>query len=81
MNKSIILLHRLQSQVDTTSLSLTSSEGRNRRSFSTTITLLGLAFKIDRVNVPGPGPTSHTRLPGDTPANLTILSFKNQINT
>jgi len=38
----------------------TSNPGRNRLSFSTTMTPRGFSFKIDLVNAPGPGPTSRT---------------------
>ena len=53
---------------------LTSREGRNRLSFSTTTTFLGPAFRTDRVRAPGPGPTSHTQQPSRWPANLTRRS-------
>lgn len=57
-----------------THISLTSSDGRNRLSFSTTTTFLGEAFSTERVRAPGPGPTSHTQLSLSWPASLTSRS-------
>ena len=57
-----------------THISLTSSDGRNRLSFSTTTTFLGAAFSTERVRAPGPGPTSQTQLSLSWPASLTSRS-------
>lgn len=55
-------------------ISLTSNDGRNRLSFSTTTTFLGAAFSTERVRAPGPGPTSQTQLSLSWPASLTSRS-------
>jgi len=50
--------------------------GLNLWSFSITTIRLGTCFRIDRVNPPGPGPTSNTWVPASFPAFLMILSHK-----
>ena len=52
----------------------TSSDGKNRLSFSTATTRLAPLLRMERVRAPGPAPTSHTQQPLTSPAWRTTLS-------